>query len=90
VIQRKLSRREPLAAVLARIAIAKEDVSVREHMPPDWYLPIFAQSDNRGQLEITMHHTIMTLFYPCSAFHEKAERTLGVANVNRLVTGIQY
>ena len=92
VVERQLARHEDFAAVLAGIAVAKQDIFSRKGPALVRNSAVFKQADYRGDSQCQaggMQIMAVLLFGHRDTFEHEHNSAAGCANIDRLVGGVQ-
>src|SRR5262249_17987420 len=92
VIERQFRRVEDLAAILAGVMVAEQDVFARKALALEWNVDVFGQTDDRrrGYLGGRRWNFVLGAFFGAGdAFQNQDDRPPHRANVDRLIGRVQ-
>jgi hypothetical protein len=90
MLQFQFAAQELLAAILASVPVANENVPPRERLHPQRQTPILAKANDTRQLHSHVHKPIVSLLDDRDAFNEQHEGTASPRNVHRLIARIEH
>jgi len=90
MLQFQVGAQELLAAILANVSIANEDVLPRKRLDPQRQTPILAKANDTRQLQPDVHIPIARLFGDGNTLDEQHEGTACARNVHGLIACIEY
>lgn len=90
MLQFQFAAQKLLAAILASVSVADEDVLPRQRLDPQRQAPILAKANDTRQLQADMHIPIMCLFDDGNALDEQHEGTASPGNVHGLIARIEH
>ena len=93
VIERELAGRQRIAAVLAGVAVAQQDVLAREGAGLVRNAPVLKQPDHRRHGDVAalrVQHQAVLFFSARNAFQHQHQRAPRAANIDGLIRRIQH
>jgi len=90
VLEFQFAAQEPLAAILANVAVTDEDVLSRQGLDPSRQTPILAQANDARQLQSDMHKSLVCLLDNSDAFDQQYEGATCPSDIHGLVARIKH
>jgi hypothetical protein len=90
MLELQFAAQELLAAILANVSVANEDVVSRKRLDPQRQTPILAKANDTRQLDADMHKPIVCLFDDGYTLDEQHEGAASPRNVHGLIARIEH
>jgi hypothetical protein len=90
MLQFQFAAQKLLAAILASVSVAHEDVFPRQRLDPQRQAPILPKANDTRQLKADMHIPIVCLFDDGNTLNKQRKGTASPGNVYGLIARIEH